>query len=47
MGLWWWWWVVEWGIFVGLCLWSRLGLGLDYVCVYGFVLVVGIGWVEA
>ena len=32
---------------MGLCLWSRSSLGSEYVCVCGFVLVVGIGWVEA
>ena len=47
MGLWWRWWVFDWVVFVGLCLWSGSGLGMGYVCVHGFVLVVGIGWVEA
>ena len=47
MGLWWWWWVVDWVLFIGLCLWSGSGSGSDYVCICGFVLVVGIGWVEA
>ena len=35
------------GLLIGLCLWSGSGLGSDYVCVCGFVLMVGIGWVEA
>ena len=47
MGLWWWWWVADWVFFMGLCLWSGSGSGSDYVCICGFVLVVGIGWVEA
>ena len=47
MGLWWWWWwVVDWVVFVGLCLWLGSGLGSEYVCVRRFVLVVRIGWVE-
>ena len=46
VGLWWWWWVVDWVFFMGLCL-SGSGSGSDYVCICGFVLVVGIGWVEA
>ena len=49
MGLWWWLlrWVFDWVLFVGLCLWLGSRLGSIYVCVCGFVLVVGIGWVEA
>ena len=47
VGLRWWWWVVDWVVFVGPCLWLGSGSGSDYICVCGFVLVVGIGWVEA
>ena len=32
---------------MGLCLWSGSGLGSNYVCVCGFVLVVRISWVKA
>ena len=34
-----WWWVVDWVVFMGLCLWSGSGPGMGYVCVRGFVVL--------